>query len=40
VGNIANVVAGRLTSNTVKKFVIRKGMEKLVKSAYDSAVGN
>lgn len=40
VGNLANVIAGQMTSSTVKQFVIRKGMEKLVKAAYDASVGS
>lgn len=38
VAGIAKPIAGRITSNIVKQFVIRKGMEKSVKALYDRAV--
>lgn len=38
VAGIAKPIAGRLTSNIVKQFVIRKGMEKAVKELYNRAV--
>lgn len=38
VSAIAKPIAGRLTSNIVKQFVIRKGMEKAVKKIYDTQV--
>jgi hypothetical protein len=37
VGAIAKPIAGRITSDIVKQFVIRKGMEKTVKALYDQA---
>ena len=38
VSAIAKPIAGRLTTSFVKQFVLRKGMEKAVKSAYDGAM--
>jgi hypothetical protein len=38
VSSIAKPIAGRITSNVVKQFVIRKGMEKAVKAVYDDAM--
>jgi hypothetical protein len=38
VAAIAKPIAGRLTSNMVKQFVIRKGMEKAVKAVYDKTM--
>lgn len=38
VSAIAKPIAGRLTSNVVKQFVIRKGMEKAVKAVYDESM--
>jgi hypothetical protein len=38
VGAIAKPIAGRLTSNVVKQFFIRKGMEKAVKAVYDKSM--
>lgn len=38
VSAVAKPIAGRLTSNLVKQFVIRKGMEKAVKKLYDEGV--
>ncbi len=35
---VATPIAGRLASDTVRQFVIRKGMEKAVKSLYDGTV--
>jgi len=38
VAAIAKPIAGRITSNIVKQFVIRKGMEKAVKALYDETM--
>jgi len=38
VSGLAGGAAGAITDNVVKGYVIRKGMEKLVQDAYDSAV--
>ncbi|MCV0396837.1 MAG: hypothetical protein K5872_09495 [Rhizobiaceae bacterium] len=38
VSSVAKPIAGRLTKDMVKQFVVRKGMEKAVKGAYDTAM--
>lgn len=38
VSAVAKPIAGRLTSNVVKQFVIRKGMEKAIKTIYDKSI--
>jgi hypothetical protein len=38
VGSLAKSVAGAMTKNLVKQFVIRKGMEKAVKEIYDAQI--
>lgn len=39
VGSIGTSVAGRLTENLVKRYLIKKGMESAVKKAYQAFVG-
>jgi hypothetical protein len=38
VGAVAKPIAGRLANDMVRQYVIRKGMEKAVKAAYNSAM--
>jgi len=38
VASTSKSIAGRFTSDTVKQFAIRKGMEKAVKSVYDHSL--
>lgn len=38
VSALVTPIAGRITSNIVAKFVIRKGMEKAIKAGYDRAM--
>lgn len=39
VSGIAKPIAGRLANDMVRQFVIRKGMEKAVKAAYNAGTG-
>lgn len=38
VGKLSGVAASGITSNPIKNFVIKKGMEKLVKKAYEATM--
>lgn len=38
VGTLSKRIVGHIASGAIKKYVIRKGMEKAVKAAYDTAV--
>jgi hypothetical protein len=39
IGQLAGAIAGAATSNLVKSFVIKKGLEKAVEKAYHASVG-
>lgn len=39
VGKVAGAIAGALTTNAVKSFVVKKGLEKAVETAYRKSMG-
>lgn len=39
IGRVAGALAGAITTNAVKAFVVKKGMEKAVEQAYRAAMG-
>lgn len=39
IGRVAGALAGAITSNAVKAFVVKKGMEKAVEAAYRATMG-